>query len=264
MGLSDRMKKYESVWDQELPLRTPVIVRIDGRNFHSFVKDIKNSELHSRLPTINKFSDPFNPVLADVFSETCIRLCDEISGAELGYYQSDEISILINTYQSLHFEPFLGNRVQKLCSILASQATREFNGYSPFEKDAMFDARVFTLPKEEVCNYFIWRQRDWERNSVQMLGRYYFSHNELHRLSNSEIKEKLIDEEDVVWANLDEWKKNGVCIKKVKKMKEVDHPQAPDHPVERKIWKIKSAIPEFTKDREYINQHVFKGVDQDE
>ena len=34
----------------------------------------------------------------------------------------------------------------------------------------MFDARVFNIPKEEVTNYFYWRQLDCSRNSIQMVG----------------------------------------------------------------------------------------------
>ena len=40
---------------------------------------------------------------------------------------------------------------------------------------AMFDSRVFNLPESEVCNYFIWRQNDATRNSIELLGREYFS-----------------------------------------------------------------------------------------
>lgn len=31
---------------------------------------------------------------------------------------------------------------------------------------AMFDARVFNIPREEVTNYFYWRQLDASRNSI--------------------------------------------------------------------------------------------------
>lgn len=44
---------------------------------------------------------------------------------------------------------------------------------------AVFDARAFNLPREEVVNYFLWRAKDWQRNSLQMYARAFFSHKEL-------------------------------------------------------------------------------------
>ena len=45
--------------------------------------------------------------------------------------------------------------------------------------DTKFDARCFNIPKEEVANYFYWRQLDATRNSIQMVGQANFSHKEL-------------------------------------------------------------------------------------
>jgi tRNA(His) 5'-end guanylyltransferase len=76
----------------------------------------------------------------------------------------------------------------------------------------MFDARVFNIPKEEVVNYFVWRQQDATRNSVQMLGRHYFSHKELHKNSANDIMDKLVNEKEVYWNGLATWKKRGTCV----------------------------------------------------
>ena len=56
---------------------------------------------------------------------------------------------------------------------------------------AVFDSRVFNIPKEEVCNYFIWRQMDWTRNSVEMLARAHFSHSEYIFIYSSNSSEFL-------------------------------------------------------------------------
>lgn len=48
-------------------------------------------------------------------------------------------------------------------------------------KGAMFDARCFNIPKEEVTNLCYWRQDDASRNSIQMVGQANFSHKELHK-----------------------------------------------------------------------------------
>lgn len=53
----------------------------------------------------------------------------------------------------------------------------------------MFDARVFNVPKDEVCNNLLWRQNDATRNSIQMVGRAYFSHKQLDKKSTSDIQD---------------------------------------------------------------------------
>jgi len=56
---------------------------------------------------------------------------------------------------------------------------------------AVFDARAFVLPEAEVCNYFLWRQRDCMRNSVQAFARYHLGHSEIQGLSTSEVITQL-------------------------------------------------------------------------
>ncbi len=79
------------------------------------------------------------------------------------------------------------------------------------EAQAIFDSRVFNIPKEEVCNYFIWRQLDWFRNSLQMLARTHFSHKELNEKNTSDIHE-MLHQKGVNWADLEPVWKNGVFI----------------------------------------------------
>lgn len=62
---------------------------------------------------------------------------------------------------------------------------------------AMFDSRVFSLPKEEVVNYFIWRQQDAIRNSIQMVGRANFSNKQLNKKSCTEIQDMLLQEKGI-------------------------------------------------------------------
>ena len=245
------IRSYETTNRTRLTDRLPVIIRVDGKNFTSFTNKLESED------------DPFSEDLAQCMRSAGRTLCDEIAGAQLAYIQSDEINLLITPYTSLNFEPFLDNRIQKLASITASIATSAFNkrwnelGYFGH---ARFDSRCFTLPKDEVCNYFIWRQTDWERNSIQMLGRYYFSHDEMHGLDNNDIQEKLWQEENVSWTDLDDWKKNGIGIRRETTIKTVDHPKAPDEPVERQCWVPyfdENSLPEFSKNRDFINDKVF-------
>lgn len=250
-SLGDRMKGYESSWESSLTNRLPIIARLDGRHFHSFTQS-------------QDIEEPFSLRMSQAMVQSAYDVLEEVSGAQLAYIESDEISVLITPYTSLEFEPFLGNRVQKLCSILSSIVTQAFNFYwhksfNEFGSNpAMFDCRVFTVPKDEVCNYFIWRQKDWERNSVHMLGRDYFSHNEMHGWSNADVKNKLWDEHKVSWEDLESWKKNGVVIRKETIEEVVDHPKAPDELVERnRFVTYRDDVPRFAKSRSFINDKVY-------
>lgn len=61
------------------------------------------------------------------------------------------------------------------------QAADLFAVYTSRENKALFDARVFSIPKDEVCNCLIWRQQDAIRNSIEAVGQAFFSQRELHK-----------------------------------------------------------------------------------
>lgn len=196
-ALAKRMKKYEAVSRNVLMRRTPVIIRVDGRAFHTFTKG---------------FQKPFDEVLMSAMQDTMKYLCENIQGCVLGYTQSDEITLVLTDYKRLESDAWFDYKVQKMCSIVASMATLEFNRKmkryavkyansgsgdeitkqfgtyaKAINKGAMFDARVFNIPKEEVTNDIYWRQLDASRNSIQMLGQAYFSHKELQH--NGDFKQ---------------------------------------------------------------------------
>jgi tRNA(His) 5'-end guanylyltransferase len=121
----------------------------------------------------------------------------------LAYVQSDEISLLITNYQTLDTQSWFDNNLQKMISVAAGVASSTFTTESwriwmdedtPSLKKivpAIFDARAFVLPKEDVVNYFLWRQQDATRNSVQMLARSLYSHKECTNKNNSELQELI-------------------------------------------------------------------------
>jgi len=200
--LGERMKEnYEFRAQTHLTRRMPVIIRIDGRAFHTLTKAMK-------------LERPFDSGFSSWMQETTVALCEDIQGAKLGYTQSDEISILVTDYDNLTSEAWFDYNVQKMVSISASIATQAFiiEMYSYDRSwDVNFDSRVFNIPREEVNNYFVWRQQDWIKNSVQMLARDYYSHKELHGKNRSDMHE-MLHEKGVNWANLDDWKKNGIAF----------------------------------------------------
>ena len=266
--LGDRMKTYEYVNRTYLPRRMPLIIRIDGKAFHSYTRG---------------FQRPFDPVLIKSMHETAQYLCSNIEGCRLAYVQSDEISLLLTDYETFSTQPWFDKNLQKIVSVAASMATAAFNKafrLATFEweedhlpdwfdgnphKDidpemiklsktynskfdgAMFDARAFVLPKEEVCNYFIWRQQDASRNSVQMVGRAYFSHKQLDYKNSDDVQDMLFTQHAVNWNDLPIPQKRGVCIVREKYQKDG---------VDRSRWIVDQQIPVFTQDREYIDRYV--------
>lgn len=197
MEIGKRMKEnYENRSKTFLTRRTPAILRIDGKAFHTYTRDLPK---------------PFDDSLIRTISATMEYLCRNIQGAKLGYSQSDEISILITDYDNLETNAWFDYNTQKMSSVAASMATAYFN--SLFHKDefALFDARVFNIPKEEIVNYFIWRQKDWERNSLNMFARSFYSHRELMNKKREDIHEMLYQKEQN-WSYLSDVQKNGTTF----------------------------------------------------
>ena len=230
-GLGDRMKRYEHVSRNVLTRRTPVILRVDGRAFHTFTKRVG-------------FEVPFDEMLSSIMVDTAVNLMHEIQGAKLAYGQSDEISVLITDYDTLQTDAWFGNVIQKMVSIAASVATVRFNASLQYWKPALafpaqFDARVFSIPKEEVANYFIWRQQDASRNSVSMVAQSHFSHKKLQGKNVSQMQDMLMAEHGVNWNDTPTHFKRGFCIR------------GNDGIV------VDREVPIFTEDREYIERLVY-------
>ena len=266
-SLGDRMKQYEGVPKTALMRRNPVIIRIDGKAFHTFTRG---------------FQRPFDDILIESMQDTMKYLCENIQGCKLGYCQSDEISLLLTDYENINTAAWFDYEVQKMCSITASMATLAFNRAFEIKvaaldndffnrvegidsnylstlckavrKGAMFDARCFSIPKEEVCNYFIWRQQDATRNSIQMVGQANFSHKELQNKSCDEIQDMLMTQKNINWNDFDTVKKRGSCCTKTGKHTIVDIQTGEQK--ERLVWEIDKNIPIFTQDRNYIERFV--------
>lgn len=263
-SLGTRMKGYESVPQLKLIRRTPVIIRIDGRAFHTFTKGMDR---------------PFDDKLSTCMVETTKALVDNVENCVFGYTQSDEISLLLIDYNKLETQAWFDNKVQKIVSISSSIATAHFNiaqqvlFNGKINKLAMFDARVFNIPKEEVYNYFIWRQQDCTRNSVQMVGRANFSHKELHKKSCSDIQEMLFQAKGINWNDTSTKYKRGVGVykkqfvycnkckwKTYNFLKDYDLVPCPkcknlNVSIRTEIY-IDNEIPIFTQDRDFIQRFV--------
>lgn len=292
--IGSRMKEfYEEVPKIKLMRRTPVIIRIDGKAFHTFTRGFKR---------------PFDDVLVKTMQETTKYLCENIQGCVLGYTQSDEISLLLIDYQKLETSAWFDYEVQKMCSIASSMATMAFNKFfldnvdldynrefytrgldsttnfssedehlkatEQLEQDydiyyrkvnkAMFDARVFNMPREEVTNYFYWRQLDAMRNSTQMIGRVYFTNREMKNKSNNEIVEMLSTQEGVELEDYSSNLRIGTCVIKTHAQErvaevnyDIDGNVVGTSTTVRPKWDIDIDIPIFKgENRDYIEHLV--------
>lgn len=271
--LGTRMKEfYEGVPKTRLVRRMPVAIRIDGKAFHTFTRG---------------FQKPFDEILVKSMQDTMKYLCENIQGCVLGYTQSDEITIILVDYKHLNSDAWFDYEIQKMCSIAASMATMAFNKafasnvakqskrlYREYleEKDAsyidtlekamnkgaMFDARCFNIPKEEVCNLIYWRQLDATRNSIQMVGQANFSHKELQNKSCNMIQEMLFTEKGINWNDYPTYLKRGsCCIKTTIQNPNVD---IKDGVYPKSIWMIDLDIPIFKGDgRQYIDKLIYVG-----
>lgn len=177
-SLGDRMKdNYENRNRHHLLPRVPVVVRVDGRAFHTYTKGLER---------------PYSKMLKIRMIHSCQAVMRESSGCVAAYTQSDEASFLFIDYQTLTTQPWFGYDQSKIESITASIFTAEFNKSLIVQSQlAHFDARAFNIPREEVCNYFLWRMKDWERNSLQMYARAHFSHKELDGKDHTQVHEML-------------------------------------------------------------------------
>ena len=253
-SLGDRMKEnYENRAKIYLVRRMPVIIRLDGKAFHTFTKGFKR---------------PYDEIFHNTMNSTLQYICENIQGCKFGYTQSDEITLVLTDYDTLTTDGWFDYAVQKMCSVSASMATLAFNKYllasvAEYENDymeawnrnqeeekyinnlvaavnkgAMFDSRCFNIPEEEVVNCLIWRQQDATRNAIQMLGQCNFSHKELQGKSCNDIQDMLMLQKGINFNDMQTEFKRGVCCRKNEDGK----------------WVLDKDPPIFTQDREYVER----------
>lgn len=202
MDLDLRMKvNYELPNRRNLTRRVPVVIRVDGRAFHTYTASMKK---------------PFDSSLREALVSAAGLSAADMQGVKLVYLQSDEISFLLTDYDTIFTEPWFGYVQNKLESVTASLVTAHFNHIASNVIGrldlATFDARAFNIPREDVANYFLWRARDWARNSLQMYARAHYSHGALVDKDADDLHE-LLHNKGLNWAeDLSSDEKNGVFL----------------------------------------------------
>jgi tRNA(His) guanylyltransferase len=240
--LGDRMKRYEAVSVTRLVPKLPVLIRLDGKAFHSLTRDMLK---------------PWDRGFQECMWQTARYLCEEISGCRVAYVQSDEITLLLVDYQSIGTQGWFDYEVQKLVSVSASMAAAAFARTYSVDALAAFDARAWNLPAHEVVNCFIWRQQDATRNSILGLAQAHHSHKELQGRKTDALQDMLMVK-GINWNDCPIPQKRGVCI--VRETFEIPPRETfgvgEYAPVIRHRWAVDEAIPIFTEDRDYIERFV--------
>lgn len=260
--LGDRMKRnYENVTRFTLPRRTHTIIRLDGRSFHTYTRQLTR-------PFDHDFHD--NLVTAAMF------LCREAQGCKLAFVQSDEISLVLTDYDTIHSEPWFGGVVQKIASVAAGTLSSYFNYCAWVHRNnlespriGVFDARVFAIPQlAEVLNYLVWRQADATRNSISMTGAHHLGHKTIDHKSTNEIQDMLWREKGVNWNDMPESFKRGTLIYPQTITGDVTYVDKrtgqmmvkPD--VERRRW-FQRAAPIFTGCRDELREWITPSPTED-
>lgn len=213
--LGDRVKAVEEAFSASVPARNYVMLRLDGRAFHSLSKGLKK---------------PFDLRLMDAMDTAALRLCEDISGARAAYVQSDEITVLAADWRHTQNEikdqqHWFGGSQQKMVSVSASLATAHFNPALvsaldereiPSSLPAMFDSRVLAFTGDDdgrtaALDAFRWRWMDCVKNSVSMAAHHVFGHKRLLNVG-TDAKKQMLKESHSPWESLPEGFRFGRLI----------------------------------------------------
>ena len=256
--IGNRHKLYESAYDYKIIQRLPIIIRVDGRSFHSVTK---------------KLEKPYCPKLMDIMAHTLIETIRQLDGAVFGYQQSDEITFVLKNDKTNETEPWFANRIQKIASVTAAITTYEFNkkfwgmnNRPDLHGQTIFDARVFAVPNiSEAINNLIWRQQDCTKNAItnaaqhelgKLLGKkttYKLLHNKNQKAREELLKEKC----GIIFSeHYPDSYKFGIASYRVPLLLESN-----DGNIVRHKWVLDKNLPTFSMEREFIRGILESGKD---
>ena len=201
MSLGDRIKRYEAVTRAKGTINTPLMIRVDGKAFHTFTKHMQK---------------PFDAALQDAMVYAATEVAKRMQGMKAAYVQSDEATFVITDYDTIETQGWFDYNLSKVISTTAATMSVYFAAAMGKESTSdslpVFDARAFNIPPADVVNAFLWRAQDWERNSLQMYAQAFFSHRELHK-KNREAMHNMLHSVGKNWTNdLTPREKNGTFI----------------------------------------------------
>ena len=212
--LDKQMRVYEQSLDQIILPETYMVARLDGRGFTRLTKEVC------------KFEAPFDVRFRDLMTKTVDALMDCGFRVAYGFTESDEISLLFAPGDNA-----FGRKVRKYNSTLAGEASAAFS--LALGQAATFDCRVVPLPTiERVRDYFLWRQEDAHRNSLNshcywMLRKEGKSVQEATAMLEGRsvsYKNELLFSRGINFDILPAWQKRGIGIWKEQYEKEGFNP----------------------------------------
>lgn len=260
-SLGDRMKSYEFPDTQRKAFKgQPIVARLDGKAFHTFCKGLKR---------------PFDERLSKLMIRVTSFLVDRFN-ANIGYTQSDEITLVWFADSTSSTEYVFDGRFQKMDSLIAAACTAKFNQeletFIP-EKAAelpIFDCRSFVVPNLlEAYHSVLWRQQDCTKNAISMAAQSMFSHKSLQGQNGSQMQERMWAEKGVNFNEYPAAFRRGTFARRVKVFKPIDDDLArklsakgimmPTAPIERSEIQICNAWLQRMEDPVSF---LFKGGDE--
>lgn len=239
------MKDYEVYSSLKVPKNSKIIIRLDGRSFHTLARDLD-------------LTKPYDENFYRVMSEVCRDLYEEFSPLFV-YTFSDEISLLFDKL------PFDG-RIEKINSVIASFTSSSFviHYNTDFKKPPAFDSRIVPINDEVILKYFRWRQDESWRNCVNSHGISYFKSKYPNNVAHEKINGmKLNDIHELLFQNginlndVDTYKKRGIGVyRKNKKIVGFNKKENKDQTSYRSYvyidWKLPKFSEKFFKEIEVI------------
>lgn len=197
-----KMRAYEQSLDQMILPDLYIAARLDGRSFTRLTKEIC------------RFEAPFDIRFRDYMVETVRHLMNCGFRIVYGFTQSDEISLLFHPDDNT-----FGRKVRKLNTTLAGEASAAFS--MALGRMATFDCRIIPLPNlEKVQDYFIWRQEDAHRNSLNAHCYWTLRKEGMGKeeatmcLEGKSVswKNEMLFEKGINYNELPNWQKRGIGI----------------------------------------------------
>jgi len=259
MTLAERQKGYEKVSDYHLTPRLPILLRINGKNF---------AKLTEHLPHPS-------PELAKIFAESMLYCVSKIQGCVFGLSVGDEVTFVLNNFQTENTEPWFENRLQKIVSVGVSSFTSAFCKLErtldidlKLSDDPVFDARAFVVPSiTEAVNNLIFRQSILYRKSLE-----YAAFKELSLKFSTEKAEDLLentnsnDQKNLLTKYLGiefedyypAYYYKGIGLYRVPSLISTNEDQGS---LIRSKWELDWELPLFVSSQDFLHQIILTGKD---
>lgn len=245
------MLSYESLNNNRLLPKLPVIIVLNGRSFRKMTSLIEK---------------PFSFDFLEAMSNVAVKLMSEIDGSIFCYSFNDELIIVARNDQHINTEIWFDGFVQKIVSAAASIASIEFSRAAKEKKldllgDPIFVVNTFVVPNiTEAINYMIYKQQVAFQTSLSLaafyeLSKKYDSETVKQTLSDKTSAAKadiLFEECNIEFNNYALPFRRGIVCFRAPKIMEIDGIEQIRHKL-----MVDMEIPLFTKDAEFLSS-IFK------